>query len=236
MNLGSKKKQLQEWIEKSNKIVIITGKEIEHYSSSLNFRSSNGYYKKGKFIFPKEILSHHYFLAHPESFYHFLKSELFYGNGKPNKVHMWIKNLEENHDITVIAQNVLSMHQKAGSKNVLELYGNINDYICMKCGKTYGKEILKKELPICICKGLIRPNIILYEEPLDEETLSESIFAILRADMMIVIGSLVGNAASLLTYYQGNHFVMINKEETPYDKLANLVIHEDIMKVVKLMR
>lgn len=231
MSLGSKKKRLQEWIETSNKIVIVTGKEMKFSSSS-----SNGYYKRGKFIFPKEILSHHYFLAHPESFYQFLKNELFYENEKPNKVHIWIKNLEETHDITVITQNIRSLHQKAGSKNVLELYGNLNDYTCMKCGNTYGTEVLKKDLPICTCKGLIRPNIILYEEAFDEETLHESIFAILRADMMIVIGSSVVNTANLLSYYQGNRFVIISKKETPYDKLANLVIREDIMKVVKKMK
>lgn len=238
MNFGAKIKLLEEWIQKSNKIVIFTGAGISTLSGIPDFRSPNGLYKKKSAISPEEILSHHYFLSHPESFYQFLKSEMLYFNARPNKAHLWIASLEEEKEITVITQNIDSLHEKAGSKKVLKLHGNIREYYCMKCGKKFELEILKKELPICTCGGLIRPNIVLYEEPLDDEIFNEAIFAILKADMIIVMGSslVVTPAADLLSFYHGNRFVIMNKEETPYDKKANLIFHEDILKVVKAIR
>lgn len=238
MNFKDKIKLLEEWIEKSNKIVIFTGAGISTLSGIPDFRSPNGLYKKKSTISPEEILSHHYFVNHPESFYQFLKNEMLYLNAKPNKVHFWISELDEVKEVTVITQNIDSLHWRAGSKKVLELHGNIREYYCMKCGKKYEKEILKKELPICSCNGLIRPNIVLYEEPLDEEIFNEAIFAILKADMVIVMGSslVVTPASNLLSFYKGSRFVIMNKEETPYDKKANLVFHEDILKIIKTMK
>lgn len=235
MNFGAKIKLLEEWIDKSNRIVLFTGAGISTLSGIPDFRSANGLYKRKNVISPEQVLSHHYFLAHPESFYQFLKKEMLYFNAKPNKVHFWISNLEEEKEITVITQNIDSLHQKAGSKKVLELHGNIREYYCMKCGRKYDKEILKKELPICNCNGLIRPNIVLYEEPLNEEIFNEAIFAILKADMIIVMGSslVVTPASFLLSFYNGNRFVIMNKDETLYDRKANLVFHEDILKVIR---
>ncbi len=235
MSYQEKIKKLLEWIKESKKIVVFTGAGISTPSGIPDFRSSNGLYKKKMSISPEEILSHHFFVAHPESFYQFLKSDMLYPEAKPNLAHLWIKKLEQNHDVTVITQNIDSLHEQAGSKKVLELHGNIHDYYCMKCGKTYTKDVLKRELPICECKGLIRPNVVLYEEALDGDVLNESIFAILRADMVIVIGSslIVNPAASLLSYYNGNRFVIMNRDETIYDTFANLVFHEDIIKIMK---
>ena len=238
MNFREKIKLLEEWIQKSNKIVIFTGAGISTLSGIPDFRSPNGLSKKKSVIAPEEILSHHYFLSHPESFYQFLKKEMLYLNAKPNKAHFWIAHLEEEKEITVVTQNIDSLHWKAGSTRVLELHGNIRDYYCMKCGRKYEKDILKKELPICTCNGLIRPNIVLNQEPLDEEIFNEAIFAILKADMIIVMGSslIVTPASNLLSFYSGNRFVIMNKEETPYDRKANLVFHEDILKVIKAIR
>lgn len=235
MSYQEKIKKLLEWIKESKKIVVFTGAGISTPSGIPDFRSSNGLYKKKMSISPEEILSHHFFVAHPESFYQFLKSDMLYPEAKPNLAHLWIKKLEQNHDVTVITQNIDSLHEQAGSEKVLELHGNIHDYYCMKCGKTYTKDVLKRELPICECKGLIRPNVVLYEEALDGDVLNESIFAILRADMVIVIGSslIVNPAASLLSYYNGNRFVIMNRDETIYDTFANLVFHEDIIKIMK---
>lgn len=235
MSYQEKIKKLLEWIKESKNIVVFTGAGISTPSGIPDFRSSNGLYKKKMSISPEEILSHHFFVAHPESFYQFLKSDMLYPDAKPNLAHLWIKKLEQNHEVTVITQNIDSLHEQAGSKNILELHGNIHDYYCMKCGKSYTREVLKKALPICECKGLIRPNVVLYEEALDGDVLNESIFAILRADMVIVVGSslIVNPAASLLSYYNGNRFVIMNRDETIYDTFANLVFHEDIIKIMK---
>lgn len=236
--MENKIKEFKFWIKESKNIVVFTGAGIAVPSGIPDFRSPNGLYKKKKDLSPEEILSHHYFVSHPESFYQFLKKEMLYPSARPNLAHQWIAGLEKEHHVTVITQNIDSLHQKAGSTNVLELHGNIYEYTCMKCNKKYSTNILKKDLPICECKGLIRPDIVLYEEALPEDALNESIFAVLRADMMIVIGSslLVNPAASLLSYYQGNKLIIINKEQTPYDKRANLVFHEDVIKIVRKLK
>lgn len=235
MNFKENIEILKSWIQEDKKIVIFTGAGISTASGIPDFRGKNGLYKKKGSISPEEVLSHHYFISHPESFYQFLKREMLYPDAVPNKAHLWISSLEKEHEVTVITQNIDCFHQKAGSSYVLELHGNIHEYYCMKCGKTYSEEVLKKELPVCSCKGLIRPNVVLYEEPLEEEVLNQSIFALLKADMVIVIGStlVVNPAASLLSYYSKNHLVIINKDETSYDRHANLVFHEDISRVVK---
>lgn len=238
MNYQEKIERLKEWIRESKKIVIFTGAGISTPSGIPDFRSPNGLYKKKSNISPEEILSHHYFISHPESFYQFLKREMLYPNVKPNLAHLWIKQLEQGHEVTVITQNIDSLHQKAGSIKVLELHGNIHEYYCMKCQKEYEEDVLKHELPICECKGLIRPNVVLYEEALDGDMLNEAIFSILRADMVIVIGSslVVNPAANLLSYYNGDKFVIMNKDETVYDTFANLVFHEDIIKIMKSLK
>lgn len=238
MTYQNKIKKLQEWISQSKKIVIFTGAGVSTPSGIPDFRSANGLYKKKFMVSPEEVLSHHFFIAHPESFYQFLKQEMLYSNAKPNLAHLWIKELEKNKDVIVITQNIDSLHGKAGSMKVLELHGNIHDYYCMKCGKSYKEEVLKKDLPICECKGLIRPNVVLYEEALDSDILNEAIFSILRADMIIVMGSslIVNPAASLLSYYKGDKFVIMNRDETIYDTFANLVFHEDIIKLMKSLQ
>lgn len=235
MNLSEKIKLLEDWISVSKNIVVFTGAGISVPSGIPDFRSKDGLYKKKTEYDKEEILSHHYFLSHPESFYQFFKKEMIYPNALPNQAHFWITELEKYKNVTIITQNIDTLHQQAGSKNVLELHGNIQEYYCMKCKKEYTKDVLKKTLPMCQCKGLIRPNIVLYGEALDEETLNESIFAILRADMVIVIGSslVVNPAATLLSYYQGDKFVIINKDQTKYDVKANLRFFEDILKIVK---
>ena len=235
MKFKNKIEILKDWISKSNRIVIFTGAGISVASGIPDFRSPNGIYKKKSTVSPEEILSHHYFLEHPESFYQFLKKQMLYKDAKPNLVHFWIKELEEEKNVTIITQNIDSLHKLAGSNKILELHGNIHEYHCMKFNKKYTEEVLQKERPICECKGLIRPNIVLYEEALDEDVLNEAIFDILKADMVIVIGSslVVTPAASLLSYYNGDKFVIINRDETAYDKKAGLVFHEDMMRVIR---
>lgn len=230
--------KLKEIIENAHRIVVFTGAGISCASGIPDFRSSDGLYnQKGNLHYsPEEIISHSFFVNRTQEFYDFYRSKMLYPNALPNAAHKYIASLEATKDVTVITQNIDALHHLAGSKQVYELHGNIQNNYCMKCHKYYplSKIIATNDVPHCDCGGIIKPNVVLYEEELDYATLINSIKAIEHADTMIVIGTslVVYPAAGLIRYFHGQNLIIINKEKTPSDNLANLVINEDIIKVV----
>lgn len=225
-------------IKKANRIVFFGGAGVSTSSGIPDFRSSSGlYHKEYGGVSAEEILSHDYFMEHPDYFYRFLKDKMLYLDAKPNYVHEFISHLEHDSDkdITVITQNIDGLHQKAGSKNVIELHGNILDYYCMGCGKVYDVSCLKDDVPMCSCDSMIRPRVVLYEEPLDEDSISYAIKTIQQSDLMVVLGTslVVQPAASMVRYFRGKCLVIVNQSKTDYDSIADVVIHDDLVSVFK---
>lgn len=232
---------LQNMIAQSDNIVALTGAGISVPSGIPDFRSANGLYttSKGYSYSAEELLSHTCFVNATEEFYEFYKNNMIYKNAMFNKAHLYLKTLEDSGKLkAVITQNIDGLHTLAGSKNVLEFHGSIYRNTCMGCGKKYDLDyILKsKGIPRCSdCGNIIKPDVVLYEEGLDEKTVTKSVQAVCSADMLLVIGTSlkVYPAAGLVDYYRGNRLVLINKDVTGYDKRADLVINEDIIKVVE---
>lgn len=223
-------------IKSARRIVFFGGAGVSTSSGIPDFRSSSGlYHKDYGGVSAEEILSHHYFVQYPDRFYHFLKDKMLYLDACPNYVHDFIARLEHDtdKDITVITQNIDGLHQKAGSKNVIELHGNILDYYCMGCGKAYDVSCLKDDVPMCSCGAMIRPYVVLYEEPLDEDSISYAIKTIQQADLMVVIGTslAVQPAASMVQYFRGKCLAIVNQSKTDYDSIADVVIHDDLVSV-----
>lgn len=231
--------KLKEIIASSNKITFFTGAGISVPSGIPDFRSSNGIYNTN--LNAEEILSHHYFINHVESFYEFYKKHMVFENAEPNIAHKWIRTLEEQgKKVTIVTQNIDGLHQLAGSSCVLELHGSIHRNHCLKCGKKYSLDKISasKNIPLCDCGGIIRPDVILYEEQLDEKTIYDSIDAISNCDALIVIGTslVVYPAASFIHYYRGNKLVLLNKSATRYDSVADLIINEDITNIIERIK
>ena len=198
-----------------------------------DFRSSNGLYNKvSKYSYtPEVILSHSFFESHPDIFYDFLNNNLLKYNVTPNKGHFALAKLEQQGKIqAIITQNIDNLHQDAGSKKVLELHGTLARFYCTNCLKYYSPALIKSKntAPKCECGGIIRPDIVLYEDPLDERILEESIQYIKAAEVLIVAGTslAVYPAAGLLRYFKGKHLIIINKDVTKYDTQADILIHE----------
>ncbi len=235
---------LQKLINASNNIVVMTGAGFSKASGIPDFRSADGLYndKTKNVISPEEILSHHYFMAHPQAFYEFYFDKMIYPNAKPNAGHYKLVELENCGKLkAIITQNIDGLHQKAGSKNVLELHGAVLRNHCMKCHTFYSLDDLlnNKQMPSCpICGGKIKPDVVLYEEGLDMATLNEAIKAIVNADLLLIIASsmLVNPAASLPYYYRGNKMVIINLEPTPLDSYATLIINEKCEEVLSQIK
>lgn len=229
--------QLKRWIQESDNIVFFGGAGVSTESGIPDFRGKNGLYKQKREIPLEKILSHDFFMAHPEEYYRFVReSEHHNGSDKPNQAHLRLAELEKEGKLkAVITQNADGLHQKAGSKIVYELHGNANRYFCVKCGKEYSqKEVMEgTEVPHCECGGLIRPGAVFFGESLDSKVLQAAVQAIRKADVLIVGGTslAVYPAAGLIDYYEGDHLVLINEEPTPCDKRANLLIDEKIGKV-----
>ena len=238
----SKIKELQEIIDRSNNIVFFGGAGVSTESGIPDFRSKNGIFnsieKYG--LRPEEILSHSYYLKNTAKFYDYYKKNLIFKDAKPNAAHLKLSQLEKDGKLkAVITQNIDGLHQKAGSKNVLELHGNIYRNYCMKCGKKYSLEyILKSEgIPTCECGGLVKPDVVLYEESLDNTILTLSTEYISQAETLIIGGTslVVQPAASLINYFDGENLVLINKSKTEYDHIASLVINEAIGQTLRLI-
>ena len=235
--------KLKEIIEKSKKIVIFSGAGLSTNSGIPDFRSADGLYnQKTKMnIPPEEIISHSFFMRNPSEFYQFYFSKMVYLNAKPNLAHKYFAKLEEEGKVlAVVTQNIDNLHQEAGSKKVYELHGSIMRNYCMKCHKFYSlKDIFNEnyEVPRCSCGGIIKPDVVLYEEGLNDEVVSGALHAISEADTIIVTGTslTVYPAAGFLRYFRGENLILLNKSETPYDSYANIAIHDDIKNVIEYL-
>ncbi|MBQ7595600.1 MAG: NAD-dependent protein deacylase [Clostridia bacterium] len=222
--------KLQKIIDNSKNTVFFGGAGISTESGIPDFRSVDGLYNQKYDVPPEVILSHTYFMNHTKAFFDFYRDKMLALWAKPNAAHLKLAELEKNGKLAcVITQNIDGLHQAAGSKTVYELHGSVHRNYCMKCGRPYGaKFILESEgIPKCECGGIIKPDVVLYEEPLDNDVFSNAIRAIQKADTLIISGTslTVYPAAGMVNYFSGSNLVLINRDSTPADSYANLVIH-----------
>lgn len=229
---------LKNTIESAKKIVVFTGAGISTNSGIPDFRSANGLYneKSKSNISPEEIISHSFFMNHTKEFFDFYFSKMVYKEAKPNFAHLFFSNLEKTKNVTIVTQNIDNLHTLAGSTNVIELHGSVKRNYCMKCHKFYDlNDISTSNIPRCSCGGIIKPDVVLYEEALDENAISNAINAIASCDVLIIVGTslAVYPAASFIRYYRGNNLILINKSKTQYDDIASLVFYDDICNVLK---
>lgn len=235
-------KELKEAIGASERIVVFSGAGLSTNSGIPDFRSADGLYnQKLRYrVQPEEIISHSFFMQYPEDFYSFYFDKMIYPEAKPNAAHIYFADLEKSgKEITVITQNIDNLHQEAGSRRVIELHGSVKRNYCMKCRKFYPLEsIYGQKLPRCACGGIIKPDVVLYEEGLKETDITAALAAITECDMLLVAGTslTVYPAAGFIRYYRGNRLVLLNKSETPYDSQADIVIHEDIGLVIEALK
>lgn len=228
--------QLREMIAGSDNIVFFGGAGVSTESGIPDFRSVDGLYNQKWKYPPETILSHSFFERNPEEYYRFHREKLVVDRVKPNRAHLRLAQLEQEGKLkAVITQNIDGLHQAAGSKNVLELHGSILRAYCSRCRKPYPAEKMNhgEGVPRCTCGGVIRPDIVLYEEPLDDDIVRRAIAYIRNADILIIGGTSLNvyPAAGLINYYRGKKLVLINLSETPYDSYADLIIHEKIGEV-----
>lgn len=230
--------QLKQWITDSENIVFFGGAGVSTESGIPDFRSQDGLYNQQYKYPPETIISHSFYKKNPEEFYRFYKNKMLFLDAKPNDAHLALAKLEEEGKLkAVITQNIDGLHQAAGSKEVLELHGSVHRNYCERCGEFYSlEEILKSVgVPECTCGGRIKPDVVLYEEGLDMDTIRKSAQYISQADVLIVGGTslTVYPAAGLVDYYQGKKLVLINKSITPMDQKADLVITGKIGEVLR---
>lgn len=232
------KKQLQEIVDECNNLVFFGGAGVSTESGIPDFRSVDGLYHM-KYDYPPEtILSHTFFKRHPEEFYRFYRDKMLILDAKPNAAHYKLAELEEKGKLkAIVTQNIDGLHQKAGSKHVLELHGSIHRNYCMRCAKFYDAEYMLKSrepVPRCTCGGVIKPDVVLYEESLDAQVLEGALEDIRQADLLIIGGTslVVYPAAGLVNYYRGDRLVLINKSPTPYDRKADLVLTGSIGEIL----
>ena len=228
--------KLKSWIEESDNVVFFGGAGVSTESGIPDFRSVDGLYNQKWKYPPETILSHTFFERYPEEYYRFHREKLVIEGVKPNRAHLRLAELEQEGKLkAVITQNIDGLHQAAGSENVLELHGSILRAYCAKCRKIYPESIINhgEGVPRCGCGGVIRPDIVLYEEQLDQNILYKSVDYIRKADVLIIGGTSLNvyPAAGLINYYRGNKLVLVNLSKTPYDNEADLVINEKIGEV-----
>ncbi len=228
--------RLRDMIAESGNIVFFGGAGVSTESGIPDFRSVDGLYNQKYKYPPEEILSASFFRRNPEEFYKFYRDKLALGDVKPNHAHLRLAELEQEGKLkAVVTQNIDGLHQAAGSKNVLELHGTTHRFYCVSCGKEMPEAEVNGSfgVPRCACGGIVRPDVVLYEEQLNDRVIAESIRYISLADMLIVGGTSLNvyPAAGLINYYKGKKLVLINRQPTPYDRYANLVINEKIGEV-----
>ena len=227
---------LKQWVNESSRIVFFGGAGVSTESGIPDFRSVDGLYNQ-KFEYPPEtIISHSFYEKRPEYFFRFYREKMLPLGFEPNVTHKVLARWEqEGRLLAVVTQNIDGLHQKAGSKNVYELHGSVLRNYCVRCGKFYPAEYVRDAdgVPRCECGGVVKPDVVLYEENLDEDVISGAVSAIARADMLIVGGTslTVYPAAGFLGYYRGKRLVLINRDPTPYDRHADLCIHDSLGKV-----
>jgi len=230
----------RERLKTSWKVTFFGGAGVSTASGIPDFRSATGLYSQmtGSRYAPETMLSHNFFVRHPDEFYAFLRSSLYYPDAKPNTAHYILADIEQRGKLkAVITQNIDGLHQQAGSKLVHELHGSLKRFYCMRCRHTFPAEQVysRETTPHCeVCGGLVRPDVVLYGEPLDPDMLTASIDAIRKAECLIVGGSslVVYPAAGLLDYFRGDCLILINLDPTPYDSQAQFVFHGDIGEVL----
>lgn len=225
--------KMKQWVADSRQIVFFGGAGVSTESGIRDFRSVDGLYSQ-KFDYPPEtIISHSFYLKNPEYFFRFYREKMLPLGHEPNITHKKLAQWEREGKLAaVVTQNIDGLHQKAGSKTVYELHGSVLRNYCTRCGKFYPAEFIRDTpgIPRCTCGGIVKPDVVLYEEALDQQTLENSVRAIRNADMLIVAGTslTVYPAAGLIRYYRGDRLVLINRDATPYDDQADLVLHESL--------
>ena len=234
--MEEKIQKLKRLVDESNNIVFFGGAGVSTESGIPDFRSKDGLYNQKYKYPPEQILSHTFFINKTEEFYEFYKEKMNSLKYEPNVTHKKLAELEKRGKLkAIVTQNIDGLHQKAGSKVVYELHGSVLRNYCMKCGKFYGGEFVfnSKEIPKCECGEIVKPDVVLYEEGLDDEVIRKSVEAIMNADLLIVGGTslTVQPASGLINYFRGKNLVLINKDATVYDRIANLVINESLGKV-----
>ena len=235
--MNEKWQKLKEWIDQSSNIVFFGGAGVSTESGIPDFRSVDGLYNQ-KYTYPPEmIISHSFYVKNPEEFYRFYKDRMIFSEAEPNGAHKALAKLEREGKLqAVITQNIDGLHQAAGSREVLELHGSIHRNYCTRCGEFYDLDYVKKSegVPRCACGGIIKPDVVLYEEGLDQRLLQKAVAYIARADVLIVGGTslVVYPAAGLIDYYRGNKLVLINRSATSRDSQADLVINDSIGQVL----
>lgn len=234
---------LKEIIQKSDNIVFFGGAGVSTESGIPDFRSESGIFKSLEKYgdTPENLVSHTYYMDHTEEFFDYYKENLIFRDAEPNPAHITLANLENAGKLkAIITQNIDGLHQKAGSKNVLELHGSNHRNYCQICNKEYGLNYILESggIPRCECGGIVKPDVVLYEEPLNNAVLSFAIDYIQNADTLIIGGTslVVYPAAGLINYFNGSNLVLINKSETPYDDSANLVINDAIGKTLSQIK
>jgi NAD-dependent deacetylase len=232
----TKLEKLKKWIEESSRIVFFGGAGVSTESGIPDFRSVDGLYNQ-KFEYPPEtIISRSFYERDPEYFFRFYREKMLPLDHEPNITHKVLARWEAEGKLSaVVTQNIDGLHQKAGSKTVYELHGSVLRNYCTRCRKFHSAEFVKHTpgVPKCACGGIVKPDVVLYEESLNQDVLERSVEALAQADMVIVAGTslTVYPAAGLIRYYQGNRLVLINRDETPYDSYADLVIHDRLGNV-----
>ncbi len=228
---------LRTWVRQARKIVFFGGAGVSTESGIPDFRSQDGLYRQSYAFPPEQILSASFFQRNPEEFFRFYRDKMLPLEAEPNAAHRTLARWEqEGRLLAVITQNIDGLHQKAGSKRVFELHGSIWRNHCTRCGKSYGPEFIRRcqGVPTCQCGGTVKPDVVLYEEALDEQCLAGAVGALKQADLLIVGGTslTVYPAAGLLGYYHGQRLVLINRDQTPFDRRADLVLRQPIGQVL----
>jgi NAD-dependent deacetylase len=224
---------LQEIIDRSSRIVFFGGAGVSTESGIPDFRSADGLYSKKYDVPPEEMLSYDYFMGHTEEFFRFYREKMICTWAKPNAAHLKLSELERAGRLAAaITQNIDGLHQAAGSRSVYELHGSVHRNYCMNCGQAFGLDfiIMSEGVPRCTCGGIVKPDVVLYGEQLDSVTIENSIKKLSEADTLIVGGTslTVYPAAGFIHYFRGNDLVLINRDETPLDKKAGLVLRENV--------
>ena len=232
--------RLQHLIDNAKRIVFFGGAGVSTESGIKDFRSKDGLYKlQSKYGRPyEEMLSHTYFMQHTDTFYQFYREFMINTDAKPNAAHKYFKDLESSHKVTIITQNIDGLHTEAGSKDVVEFHGSVKRNTCLECGKHFGLDYVMSQdgVPHCDkCGGIIKPDVVLFEEGIDEYAINHSLDSLSKADLLIVVGSSLNvyPAAGLVQYFRGNRSILINRDVTPLDYLFKIVIHDDIINVIK---
>lgn len=231
---------LIKWIQESKKTVFFGGAGVSTESGLKDFRSQDGLYHEKYDYPPEEILSHSFFLSHTKDFYKFYRDKLNPNNYKPNICHKVLARLESIGKLSsVITQNIDGFHQEAGSKKVLELHGSVKRNYCMDCHKFYDDGIVfsSSDVPKCSCGGIIKPDVVLYEEGLDDKVVEEALKEISEAELLIIGGTSLNvyPAAGFLNYFHGKHLVLINRDITTYDRHCDLVFHDSLGKIFQVI-